>query len=234
MNALRAPTGGAEITAILNGVRGKVGTADVKAAEAFATLVCAELGTQELARRGVDTWAALIADLFGWFRNRPAEHASVRAFNPDREHHGWTCPHSVVEVVSDDMPFLVDSLEMVVAGAGLRLHRLIHPVLDIKRDARGNVEVIGLEGDDRSAESVMHAEIDRVDAATLGKLQALAEVALGDVHAAVNDWQAMHDKMLVIADALPEEKTTLDAEEVAEGQAFLRWAAENHFTFLGY
>ncbi|MGH8126427.1 MAG: NAD-glutamate dehydrogenase, partial [Rhodanobacteraceae bacterium] len=42
------------------------------------------------------------------------------------------------------------------------------------------------------------------------------------------------DKMLVIADALPEEKTTLDAEEVAEGQAFLRWAAENHFTFLGY
>ncbi|MBS0381662.1 MAG: NAD-glutamate dehydrogenase, partial [Proteobacteria bacterium] len=124
MNALRAPNGGAEVAAIAAAVRGKVAPADAAAAETFAKLVCAELGAEELAQRGVEAWAALCADLFGWFRNRPADRASVRAFNPDRDRDGWTCPHSVVEVVTDDAPFLVDSLEMVVSSAGLRLHRL--------------------------------------------------------------------------------------------------------------
>src|SRR6185437_7056681 len=233
MNALRAPTDGAEIAAIAAEVRVKSGAGDPKVAEAFAKLVCSELSAEELARRGIDTWSALIAELFGWFRKRPEGQASVRAFNPDREHNGWTCPHSVVEVVADDAPFLVDSLEMVIADAGLRLHRLIHPILDVARDAKGNLTTIGNPDDGIAMESVMHAEIDRVDDATLHQLHEVAQVALGDVRAAVTDWQAMHDKMLAIADALPDTKT-LDAAEIAEGQAFLRWAADNHFTFLGY
>lgn len=234
MNALRAPTGGAEVAAIAAAVRGKVAPADANAAEAFANHLCAELGAEELARRGAETWTALCVDLFGWFRNRQAGHASVRVFNPDREHNGWTCAHSVVEVASDDMPFLVDSLEMVIAATGLRLHRLVHPILDVARDARGNLTTIGNPEDGIAMESLMHAEIDRADAATLGQLQALAELAFGDVRAAVSDFRAMHDKMLAVADGLPNEKSPLGAEEVAEGQAFLRWAAENHFTFLGY
>src|SRR6185437_13873328 len=122
--------------------------------------------------------------------------AAVRAFNPDPEHNGWRCAHSVIQVDTADAPFLVDSLEMVINAEGLRLHRLIHPVMDIRRDAHGNIQSIAACGDGGSAESVMHAEIDRVDEATLKKLQG--------------------------------------AEEIAEGQAFLRWAADNHFTFLGY
>ena len=90
---------------------------------------------------------------------------------------------------------------MVINAEGLRLHRLIHPVMDIQRDARGNIQSIAACGDGGHSESVMHAEIDRVDEATLKKLQSAAEVALADVHAAVSDWQAMHDKMLAIADA---------------------------------
>ena len=234
MNALRAPADGAETAAIAAEVRTRAGTGDAKAAEAFARLVCAELSAEELSRRGADTWAALIADLFGWLRNRPAGETRVRAFNPDRGRNGWTCPHSVVEVVADDTPFLVDSLEMAIADAGLRLHRLVHPVLAVKRDGRGNVKAVADGFGEGPAESVMHAEIDRVDDATLHQLQSVAEVALGDVRAAVADWQAMHDRMLAIADKLGKDNTILGADEVAEGQAFLRWAADNHFTFLGY
>ena len=234
MNALRAPASGAEVAAIAAEVRVKCGSADANLAEAFAKLVCSEIGAEELARRGTGTWSALIAELFDWFRNRPAGQASVRAFNPDRERNGWTCPHSVVEVVTDDAPFLVDSLEMVIAGAGLRLHRLVHPILDVARDAKGNLVTIGNPDDGIAMESVMYAEIDRVDDATLHQLQEVAQVALGDVRAAVTDWQAMHDKMLAIADDLGKTNTILGADEIAEGQAFLRWAADNHFTFLGY
>ncbi|MGH8148038.1 MAG: NAD-glutamate dehydrogenase domain-containing protein, partial [Rhodanobacteraceae bacterium] len=234
MNALCAPAGGAEVAAIAAQVRDHAGSADAKAAETFATIECSGLGAEELAQRGADTWAALCVDLFRWFRNRPEGSASVRAFNPEREHNGWTCQHSVIEVVADDMPFLVDSLEMAIAAAGLRLHRLVHPVMEVRRDARGVAQTITASNDTGVAESVMHAEIDRVDDAVLQKLQGTVEAAVNDVRAAVTDWQAMHDKMLAVADALPNDKTPLDAREVAEGQAFLRWAADNHFTFLGY
>ncbi|MGH8192369.1 MAG: NAD-glutamate dehydrogenase [Rhodanobacteraceae bacterium] len=234
MNATRVPTVDAEVAAIAAEVRGRVGSADAKAAQTFAGLACAELSAEELAARGSGSWAAMCVDLFGWFRTRTAGHVSVRAFNPERGRNGWTCQHSVIEVVTDDMPFLVDSLEMVVATAGLRLHRLLHPVLDVKRDARGDVEAVSGCRDGGATESVMHAEIDRVDDATLEHLQKAAEAAFADVRAAVKDWQAMHDKMLAIADALPNEISPLAPEEIAEGQAFLRWAADNHFTFLGY
>ncbi|HET7932368.1 MAG TPA: NAD-glutamate dehydrogenase, partial [Rhodanobacteraceae bacterium] len=234
MNALRAPTGGAEVAAIAAAVRGLVAPADAAAAESFAKLVSGEVSGELLRRRGEDNWAAMCADLFRWFRSRPAGRASVRAFNPDRQENGWTCPHSVIEVVTDDAPFLVDSLEMVVAAAGLRMHRLIHPVLKVRRDAQGNVTEIAACDNAHGAESITHAEVDRVDEATLQSLQASAEAAFGDVRAAVSDWQAMHDKMLAIAESLPREKTPLGADELAEGQAFLRWAADNHFTFLGY
>jgi len=234
MNALRAPTGGAEVAAIAAAVRGLVAPADAAAAESFATLVSAEVSGELLRHRGEDNWAAMCAGLFRWFRNRPAGRASVRAFNPDRQRDGWSCPHSVIEVVTDDAPFLVDSLELVVAAAGLRMHRLIHPVLEVQRDAQGNVKAIAACDGAHAAESITHAEVDRVDDATLQSLQAAAEAAFGDVHAAVVDWQAMHDKMLAVAESLPKERTPLGADELVEGQAFLRWAADNHFTFLGY
>ena len=165
MNATRAPAGGAEVAAIAADVRERVGSADSGAAETFAKLACTELSPEELARRGNDTWAALCLDLFQWFRTRPADGASVRTFNPDRERNGWTCPHSVIQVVTDDMPFLVDSLEMAIAGAGLRLHRLLHPVMDVRRNQRGDVVAISPCQEGGSTESVMHAEIDRVDEA---------------------------------------------------------------------
>jgi glutamate dehydrogenase len=234
MNALRTSTGGAEIAAIAAVVRGKAGAADANAAEAFAKLVCTELDAEELAQRGADEWGALVADLFGWMRQRAPGATSVRVFNPEREHQGWSSAHSIIEVAADDAPFLVDSLEMAIGSVGVRLHRLVHPVLDVQRDAHGNLQGVTACAGAGRAESVMHAEIDRVDQAVLDKLQAAVAAALADVHAAVGDWQAMHDKMLAIADDLGKVNTILGPEEIAEGQAFLRWAADNHFTFLGY
>ncbi len=234
MNALRASGGGAKFTAIAAKVRALVGAAEGDVAATFAALECSQLGAAELAARDTATWAALCADLFGWFRARTAGQVKVRAFNPSREREGWSAPHSVIEVVADDAPFLVDSLEMAVADAGLRLHRLVHPVLEVARDAAGQVTRVAEGRDTGPAESVMHAEIDRTDAATLERLRATITAALTDVRAAVDDWRAMRGKLLAVADALPAGTGPLGAAEVAEAQAFLRWAADDHFTFLGY
>src|SRR5690606_15939098 len=63
-------------------------------------------------------------------RNRPI----VRVFNAHEEHDGWSSPHTIVEVVVDDMPFLVDSLGIVLGQENLAIHLMIHPVLSVRRD----------------------------------------------------------------------------------------------------
>ncbi|WP_353193847.1 NAD-glutamate dehydrogenase [Pandoraea pnomenusa] len=61
----------------------------------------------------------------------------IRIYNPTLDQHGWHCNHTVVEIVNDDMPFLVDSVTMEINRQGLALHSAFHPVYRIKRDAAG-------------------------------------------------------------------------------------------------
>jgi glutamate dehydrogenase len=46
----------------------------------------------------------------------------LRVYNPRTEEHGWSSPHTVIEIVNDDMPFLVDSVTMEVNRQGYTLH----------------------------------------------------------------------------------------------------------------
>ncbi|MFJ2994143.1 NAD-glutamate dehydrogenase [Pandoraea sp. NPDC087047] len=61
----------------------------------------------------------------------------IRIYNPTLDQHGWHCSHTVIEIVNDDMPFLVDSVTMEINRQGLALHSAFHPVYRVKRDAAG-------------------------------------------------------------------------------------------------
>src|SRR5687767_11941612 len=100
-------------------------------AEKFARLYYAEVDPEELeTREPIDLQGAAAAHLaFG--RVFSTGKAKIRAYNPVRGQHGWASTHSVVEIVNDDMPFLVDSVTMEVNRQGLTLHLVIHPVLRV-------------------------------------------------------------------------------------------------------
>ncbi|MEO6969234.1 MAG: NAD-glutamate dehydrogenase domain-containing protein, partial [Rhodanobacteraceae bacterium] len=232
MNDTRASTG-ADLAAVLDEVRTKFPASLAPLAQSFVTACCAELAPEELSERSAQTWATLFAELFALVQTRQPGEAKVRVFNPDRGDGGRDGICTTIEIVTDDMPFLVDTVGMAVNDARLQMHRLIHPVLAAARDARGELQAFG-EGLGAKWESVMHAEIDRVGDAELPELQTAIEDAFDDVRAAVADWRPMRDKMLEVADALPQRRMPFNTAEVAEAQAFLRWAADDHFTFLGY
>ncbi|MBS0432786.1 MAG: NAD-glutamate dehydrogenase, partial [Proteobacteria bacterium] len=234
MNDLRAPHDAADLAAVLEQLPSKFPASNHVLARTFVTSCGAEIAPEEWAERSAAAWAALFADLFTFMQVRPAGHTLVRAFNPGAGEGGRANACSVVQVVTDDMPFLVDTVGMAVAGARLQAYRLIHPVIPVTRDARGGLVAIGGEGGEARAESIMHVEIDRVTDEELRELQASIEAAFGDVRMAVGDWRAMRDRMLEIADSLPQRRMPFNQQEVAEAQAFLRWAADDHFTFLGY
>jgi NAD-specific glutamate dehydrogenase len=90
-----------------------------------------------------DLYGAAMSHL-GFARTRAPEETKVRVYTPDLEQHGWQSTHSVVEVVTDDMPFLVDSLTMELSRRGHGIHLVIHPGVRVRRDAQGRlVEVVG-------------------------------------------------------------------------------------------
>ena len=188
---------------------------------------------EEVAARGVAEWAGMVQSILDFLRERESGVAKVRVFNTAA---GSEPARTTVEVVTDDMPFLVDSVGMALVEAGLRVHTVIHPVLSARRDATGRLQAIQALGEEREgAESVMHFEVDRVvDAAAIEHLRQRVCSALDDVREAVDDWQPMRQRMLATADELSTRPMPVDAAGVAEAQDFLRWAADDNFTFLGY
>src|SRR3546814_14253552 len=66
---------------------------------------------------------------------RPAATAKVRVHNPTLSEDGWKSPHTVVQVVNDDMPFLVDSVTAELTGRGHTVHPVIHPIVPVERNA---------------------------------------------------------------------------------------------------
>ena len=163
----------------------------------------------------------------------------MRVYNPQFEVNGWQSTHTAVEIVTDDMPFLIDSVSMELNRRGFGMHLIIHPVMNVRRDEHGElVDVLppGPTAEEGALrESVIHAEVDRqTDPAQLEQLREHLLRVIAEVRAAVEDWPAMRAKALDIAHSLGEKPPPLDPEEVAEARAFLEWLEDDHFTFLGY
>ncbi|MDX3521578.1 NAD-glutamate dehydrogenase [Streptomyces scabiei] len=186
--------------------------------------------------------------------NRPQGTANVRVHTPTVEENGWTCSHSVVEVVTDDMPFLVDSVTNELSRQGRGIHVVIHPQVVVRRDVTGRLVELITEPSavaaaaaavaagetlphDAHIESWIHVEIDReTDRADLKQINNDLLRVLSDVREAVEDWEKMRDAAVRIADGLTAEPTADDLreQEVEEARELLRWLADDHFTFLGF
>ncbi|MBT3155365.1 NAD-glutamate dehydrogenase [Streptomyces sp. CHD11] len=200
-------------------------------------------------RDPVDVFGAAFSH-FRLAESRPQGTASVRVHTPTVEQNGWTCSHSVVEVVTDDMPFLVDSVTNELTRQGRGIHVVIHPQVVVRRDVTGKLiemltapvggdlpqDVRGLPHD-AHVESWIHVEIDReTDRGDLKQITSDLLRVLSDVREAVEDWGKMRQAATSLAEALSEEPVPADvtAPQVEEARELLHWLADDHFTFLGY
>ncbi|HEU4397973.1 MAG TPA: NAD-glutamate dehydrogenase [Actinomycetota bacterium] len=184
-----------------------------------------------------DLYGAVLAQWRAAQRREPGV-AKVRVYSPRFEEHGWRSVHSIVEIVTDDMPFLVDSVTMEVNRHGLVIHLPIHPVIAVRRDQAGElIEVLppDAEAEDAIRESFIHVEVDRQsEPEVLDRLRAEIERVLVDVRGAVEDWAPMRDQVRAILAEFTEQPPPIDEAELAEAKALLEWIEDHHFTFLGY
>jgi glutamate dehydrogenase len=204
----------------------------------FLQAYYANVDAEDIAARDPAGLAAAALSHLMFARQRRGR-ALVRVFNPTLREHGYTSPHTVIEMVNDDMPFLVDSIGLALKRRSLTLHFLAHPVLAIARDGAGvlrSVEERGHAGDKHQRlESFQHLEVDRmVDPALLESLCGEIDRSMRDVRLACADWGNMRGAARETADDLNSLHTRFDPRDVSETQALLAWMEDRHFTFLGF
>ncbi|MER5702692.1 NAD-glutamate dehydrogenase [Micromonospora sp. NPDC002296] len=165
----------------------------------------------------------------------------LRIHEPDADQH-----HTVIEIVTDDMPFLVDSVTALLNAHHLDVHLLVHPLVVVRREPLGRLTEVSadVEPDDAIdgdlVESWMRIEIDPVrDAGEREKLRRELQRVLTDVREAVEDWPKMRQRALALADELAAARTAdnrppVPEKDITDSVELLRWLAHDHFTFLGY
>jgi glutamate dehydrogenase len=194
------------------------------------------VGEEDLAARAPEALAhAAHCHLQLGLRRAPGQ-SLVRVFNPNRESDGFDSPHTVVQIITDDRPFLIDSLGLTFNRAGLAVHLIVHPVFETRRDARGRLNGFDIDGTrPHRTESWEMYEIDRcTDAETLERLRGQIEATLHEVAASVEDWDAMRERVRSVVTELERSPPPLSSEEIAEARQLLQWMEERNFVFLGY
>ena len=150
--------------------------------------------------------------------------------------------HVIIEIVTDDMPFLVDSVTQELARIDVAIHLVVHPQFVVRRDLNGQLlTVLGtLDAHEAPAdamvESWMHLEVAGRSGVELGEeLRRDVVRVLRDVRDAVEDWPRMRMLAANTAAVLDSDPpSSVPAAETAEVVEFLRWLADDHFTFIGY
>ena len=191
----------------------------------FLTLYYSELPEEDVDDRKIDDIYSVGVAHFDLGRTRPAGSPVVRVMSPERERDGWSTPHSVVLMVTDDMPFLVDTMRMLLERHGLDIHLLVHPMLLVERDDADGIRRVApfsdrLDG--RADESLVveawtQIEIDRIDDELAAELELELEAAFAEVRRVVGDFGRMRDRLLGLVHVHPA----------------MQWFADGQFVFLG-
>ncbi len=209
--------------------------------ESFLRSYYAQVPAEDLEHRNPDELRAVARCHWDLAQQRAPGTAIVRVFAPKRAEDGWDANHTIVQIVNDDMPFLVDSVTMDLERHDLGLHLVVHPIVRVRRDAAGRLLGLATGGaadpeapEATVLESFLYVEVDReTDPVLLAELTTDLERVLGDVRAATDDWLKMLARLRQLVDELRTAPPAIDAEDLAEGTAFLQWMGDQHFTFLG-
>ncbi len=188
---------GGRIDTVMALARQRVPTDQHAAFEVFAQAWFAHLDLDDLAARAAEDLLGALLSLWHLAEQRAPGETKIRILSPTLADSGWASRHSVIEIINDDMPFLVDTTTMELNRQGLTLHLVVHPIVVVQRDEQGKLQALrprlpGTGQDRATRESWMHVEVDRlVDPPQRAELLAGLKHVLADVRVAVRDWQAM-------------------------------------------
>ncbi|GHF15066.1 glutamate dehydrogenase [Kordiimonas sediminis] len=207
---------------------------ELKLFQSFADGFYFESTPDDLINDDINKLFAIAQEHFTAFKKRKPGKAYVQLLNMRSKVADWKGDCTTIQIINDDMPFLVDSITGALAvSLRSRIYMMHHPILSVERDDKGNLLSIG--GKNGKNESLIYVEIDsQSDAKVLKTIQTTLEEVLADVRLSVSDWKGMLAKIDETVASLTVNPPPLDQDDVDETIRFLRWLGADHFTFLGF
>ncbi|MEZ5832410.1 MAG: NAD-glutamate dehydrogenase, partial [Dongiaceae bacterium] len=221
---------------VLRFVSGRIERARVAQVEAFVRQFYANVPFADIAQEPPEDLFCAALSLWQFTLKRKPGTPKIRVFNPHQDDHGWRSSHTIIEIVNDDMAFLVDSVTAELARQNLDVHLVVHPIMRISRDKSGQMTDIG-KAQTQSAglpESIMQIRATQV--AQPEKLEQITQgiqSVLADVRSAVADWKEMRARLRETIEEIDRKKLPVEEPERGEVSRFLKWIEDDHFTFLG-
>lgn len=180
-----------------------------------------------------------VLSFYDFFRMRKPSEAKLRVYNPDFAANAWQSKHTVIEVITEDMPFLVDSLLMGINALGYTTHVTLHcGGLKTKRDKQGElIDIVPFETEttkDICIEAPIYFEINRItEEKAIHELQESLRCLIHDIRACVLDWEKMQEKIASSISEIEKASKTLDKTELQESKDYLTWVVDKNFILLG-
>ncbi len=202
----------------------------------FVSQFFAKIQTIEMDKLVPEVAGALALSAFNFAKQRMAGKPKIRVFSPNLATDGWESHRLVVELLNDDMPFLVDSLSAEMVRQGFTVYETLHPIIMVKRDESGELlEVMPAASRGAAKESLIHFELSALpEGVSVEQLEAGLQSVLEHVRISVLDWQALMDKTRALGQSLPHAAKHFSQEDILEAQDFLEWMIDRNFVFLGY
>ncbi len=162
--------------------------------------------------------------------------AKVLVYTPTVKKNGWDSSCTIIDIINDDMAFLVDSVVAEIIARGYHINVFLHPILHVETDKKNAVTAIYAERKDTTkAQSHIHIEINRAIGQTqIADLQNSLKDILNDVRLSNQDWLQMREKVVPTKEVLKSAPSKFKKKLIDEYEAFLDYLHDNNFTFLGY
>jgi glutamate dehydrogenase len=197
-----------------------------------------DLSSDDLRQPDPERFTGVLGSLLGWIEQRKLgdEATEIRIFNPADDGAKWADNHTVIEILTTDKRFLVDSVTAELRKRDLTIYRVLHPQLASRRDETGKLlEILPAGSPDTLSESAMQFQVDRIGSqAERVDLETSLYEILEEVRLVVSDFRPIKDACLRAIQRLERHKPPVAADELKETIEFLEWVEDDHFTFFGY
>lgn len=186
-----------------------------------------------------DVYSVLVSQCFEFVQQRPNHQCKLMI-----DHHNFGAESgltygrfTVINLLNDDVPFLLDSVLGELQAEGITVHMVLHPIITVKRDGDGKLlslhDAMEQGGPDIHKESFISLHVEPLSDAMIAKLEQRLMDLMQRVQIVVQDWLPMRNRLTSVASGLSNNTVRVPLDQLSESIQFLRWALDNNFTFLG-
>ncbi|WDE09775.1 NAD-glutamate dehydrogenase [Thalassomonas haliotis] len=207
--------------------------------EQFSDLLYGNISNLDLAHRNDSDMYGATLSLWNSLNGHEAGSPVIKVFNPQVSKHGWKSSHTIIEVIVEDMPFLVDSMRIALNRLGVSPHLMLNCPMKVVRDKNNQITTLAPASNKslKSAivETVFFIEIDRqTEQDVIDNIAAELHSVVSDISLTVTDWQPMLKRLKEVTAEIKKGKQPCSKQEREDALEFLNWIAQDHFTLMGY